>query len=108
LASLACELTAYVDIARLRSPKRNSPRSKTTTPMIRFFGRIWVKHAYIWKLEKEAAIHELSVRLSAKRALVEQLNQKPMIEANIKREEESEEVQSHGRQEKYEVPAYLM
>jgi len=77
--------------------------------MTRLLARWWSKRAYIWKLENEAGMAELSAQLSAnraaeKRALVEQLNKEAdAIEQNIKAEEEKPEYQALQGQERYEA-----
>jgi hypothetical protein len=65
--------------------------------MIGLFAKLWTRHAYVFKLEAEAATHDLHAALSLQRAaenrnLIVQFNQEAdVIEENIKREEATPE-----------------
>jgi len=77
--------------------------------MIRFIARFVAKRQYIFKLEKEGQVNELNARVALKnatdrRSLIDQLNREADdIDANIAKEEETEEYKALTGQEKYEA-----
>lgn len=77
--------------------------------MIRTFAKWRAKRQYVWKLELEAATQEINAQLATnrakeKRAYIEQLNREADdIEANIAKEEATDEYKALTGQEKYEA-----
>ena len=77
--------------------------------MIRLIARFIAKRQYIFKLESEAATQEINAQLATnrakeKRAFIEQLNKEADdIEANIAKEEATDEYKALTGQDKYEA-----
>ena len=77
--------------------------------MMRTFAKWRAKRQYVWKLELEAATQEINAQLATnrakeKRAYIEQLNREADdIEANIAKEEATDEYKALTGQEKYEA-----
>jgi hypothetical protein len=77
--------------------------------MIRTFAKWRAKRQYVWKLELEAATQDINAQLATnrakeKRAFIEQLNREADdIEANIAKEEATDEYKALTGQDKYEA-----
>ena len=77
--------------------------------MIRPFAKWRAKRQYVWKLELEAATQDINAQLATnrakeKRAFIEQLNREADdIDANIAKEEATNEYKALTGQEKYEA-----